>query len=101
MTSPFTYHDAKVALEALAMFRAGECPSPTQADSALGKLHLTPGTSMVQVSRFEAKAALDAISQMTDGNARDFVEWRKQTHGTRAQWQALLRIESKLLATLA
>ena len=50
MTSPFTYHDAKVALEALAMFRAGECPSPTQADSALGKLHLTPGTSMVQGS---------------------------------------------------
>jgi hypothetical protein len=48
------------------------------------------------LTRDEAQAALEAISQMTDGNARDFSEWRRQTCGTKAQWNALIRAEAKI-----
>lgn len=48
------------------------------------------------LTKGEAKAALDAISQMTFGNARDYSEWKSQTHGTRSQWEALLRAEAKI-----
>lgn len=44
----------------------------------------------------EIRAALEAISQMTDGNARDYREWRLQTGGHYATWLALLRAERKL-----
>ena len=50
----------------------------------------------IMLSPGEAKAALAAISEMTDGNARDFDEWRMQTHGTKNQWLALLRAEAKI-----
>lgn len=48
---------------------------------------LTPG---------EAKQACLAIGQMTDGNARDYAEWRLCTNGTRQQWQKLLSAEAAL-----
>lgn len=44
----------------------------------------------------ELRAAIHAISQMTDGNARDFEEWRLGTSGTYVEWKALLRAEAKL-----
>lgn len=50
----------------------------------------------VKLSPAEARAAFSAISQMTDGNARDFTEWRKSTSGTKAEWLALLRAEAKI-----
>lgn len=50
----------------------------------------------IKLTDAETRAVLDSISQMTDGNARDFAEWSLQTHGTRAQWNALLSAESKL-----
>jgi hypothetical protein len=53
------------------------------------KIDLTPA---------EIEAALNAISQMTNGNARDFSEWKLATHSTRAEWNALLRAEEKLEA---
>jgi hypothetical protein len=52
----------------------------------------------VYLTRPEARAALEAISQMTSGNARSFVEWRSQTSGTLADWRALLRAEAKIQA---
>lgn len=57
-------------------------------------------TKPVQLTQGEAKAALEAISQMTDGNARSFDEWRQQTHGTNGQWLALLRAEAKINAII-
>jgi hypothetical protein len=48
------------------------------------------------LTKEEASAALLAIGQMTNGNARDFNEWKLQTSGTRAEWNALLRAETKL-----
>lgn len=50
------------------------------------------------LTQAEAKAALEAISQMTEGNANDFTEWRKQTSGAFATWKALRRAEAKLTA---
>jgi hypothetical protein len=44
----------------------------------------------------ELWAALNAISQMTDGNARSFDEWKIMTHGSETEWSALLRAEAKL-----
>lgn len=52
----------------------------------------------IHLTRAEATAALNAIGQMTDGNARDFGEWHRSTSGTRAQWKALLRAECKIAA---
>jgi hypothetical protein len=51
---------------------------------------------VVRLTKAEAQAALDALGQMTCGNAYDFGEWRKNTSGTRAEWDALLRAEKKL-----
>lgn len=65
-------------------------------ESAQDKLHAAGADVWLAVSPGEAKAGLEAISQMTDGNARSFDEWRQQTHGTHAQWKALLRLEAKL-----
>ena len=50
----------------------------------------------VNLTRAEITAALEAISQMTDGNARDFEEWKLSTSGTWAEWQALCRVQRKL-----
>jgi hypothetical protein len=44
----------------------------------------------------EARAALEAIGQMTIGNARDFRSWRGQISGTRTEWKALLRAEAAI-----
>ena len=52
----------------------------------------------IKFTQGEARAALEAISQMTDGNARCFEEWRKQTCGSYSTWLALLRAEAKLVA---
>ena len=52
---------------------------------------------VVSLSDAEARATLEAISQMTSGNARDYREWNNQTHGSYAEWQALLRAEEKLI----
>ena len=49
-----------------------------------------------KLTKEEAKAAVQAISQMTLGNNYDFHEWKLRTHGTRAEWLALLRAEAKL-----
>jgi hypothetical protein len=54
----------------------------------------------ITLSTAEIKAALEAISQMTDGNNRDYDEWRQQTHLSHAAWRALLRIETKLQEAL-
>lgn len=51
---------------------------------------------VVTLSDAEARAALDAIGQMTQGNANSFTEWQSQTHGSHAEWLALLRAEAKL-----
>jgi hypothetical protein len=50
----------------------------------------------IRLTDAERRAALDAIGQMTDGNARDFSEWRQQTSGHISEWRALLRAEAKL-----
>ena len=52
----------------------------------------------IDLTLAEIEAALEAISEMTDGNARDFGEWKLATHRTRAEWNALLRAEEKLKA---
>lgn len=65
--------------------------------SALNKLREKPQpAALVPLTRAEAGAVIGAIGQMTDGNARDFGEWRKQTSGTRTQWLALLRAELRI-----
>ena len=46
----------------------------------------------------EINALLKAVGEHTDGNARDFYEWRLGTSGSRAEWNALLRAERKLTA---
>lgn len=56
--------------------------------------------NILQLTSAEARAALEAISQMTDGNGRDFSEWRLQTHGSHPRWLALLRAERKIMALL-
>lgn len=62
--------------------------------AAFDRLNALPdGVVLVPLTRFEARQALLAIDQLTGGNARDFNEWRLQTHGTRKQWDALLRAE--------
>lgn len=67
-------------------------------EAALGKLSTAPTrTVWVPFSKAEATAAAEAIGQMTDGNARDYSEWHKQTHGSPAQWRALISAEAKLL----
>ena len=50
----------------------------------------------VILTRAELSAVLEAISQMTDGNARDFSSWREQTCGNRREWANLLSGEGKL-----
>ena len=57
-------------------------------------------TDLVLTNR-EIIALINAVAQMTDGNARDFDEWRKQTSSTRREWNALLQGEAKLHAALA
>lgn len=52
----------------------------------------------VYLTKVEIAAALEAMSQMTSGNAYDFELWKEQTHGTRHEWKALKRAEEKLLA---
>jgi hypothetical protein len=52
----------------------------------------------VHLTRAEAAAAKEAISQMTFGNGHDFKEWKLSTHGTKAEWDALLSAEKKLIA---
>lgn len=54
----------------------------------------------VRLSDAELRAAIDAISQMTDGNARDYGEWKLCTGGSYAEWQALLRAQEKLQEAL-
>ncbi len=51
---------------------------------------------LIDLTPAEARAAKAALSQMTDGNARDFHEWQLSTHGTSAEWKALLRAEEKI-----
>jgi hypothetical protein len=51
---------------------------------------------VVMLSDAEARAALDAIGQMTQGNNNDFDEWKSQTHGSHAEWLALRRVEEKI-----
>lgn len=87
---------------ALSFALAGEAePSwgrnaPEHMQSVLDKLTSQSPEALIPVTKGEAKQMREAISQMTDGNARDFAEWRKQTHGTRSQWDALMRGEAKL-----
>lgn len=50
----------------------------------------------VKLTEAELRAALNAISQQTDGNARSFEEWRQGTSGSRHEWNALIRAEEKL-----
>lgn len=57
-------------------------------------------TITTKFTRAEAREALNAIGQMTDGNARCFEEWNKQTCGNRHEWNALLRAEAKLREAL-
>jgi hypothetical protein len=52
--------------------------------------------ALVPLTRVEANALCEAVSQMTDGKARDFNEWRFATRGTRRQWAALVRGEVRL-----
>ncbi len=52
------------------------------------------------LTKGEAKAALNAVGQMTGGNTYDFYEWRSQTSGTRSEWRALLNAEAKIKALL-
>lgn len=68
-------------------------------ESAHGKLCVAGGL-WLDVTRAEARAALGAIGQMTDGNGRDYREWRLQTHRSHAEWRTLLYIEQKLQALL-
>lgn len=63
--------------------------------------HTVVRRGAVFLTKGEAKAALQAIGQMTDGNARDYGEWTSQTHGTVSQWRALLRAEAKIAASVA
>jgi hypothetical protein len=86
--------------DALAFALAGEVePSwgrnaPRHMREALYKL--ASAHALVPLTKGEAAQLLEAVGQMTDGNARDFDEWRKQTHGSHAQWRALLKGEHKL-----
>jgi hypothetical protein len=52
----------------------------------------------VRLTQAEALAALRAISEMTDGNAHSFDEWRLATHRSYAEWKSLLRAEEKIKA---
>ncbi len=63
-------------------------------------LSLAKGSVMVPLSKFEIRQLLEAVSQMTWGNSRSFDEWRRQTHGTKAQWDALIAAEARLTAAL-
>ncbi len=56
---------------------------------------------MIPLSRAEIEAALNAIGQMTSGNAYDFGEWHKDTSGTRTEFNALIRAERKLRESLS
>jgi len=51
----------------------------------------------VTLTKAEILALLEAVGQMTDGNARDYPSWEQQTGGTPAQWRALLRGEVRLI----
>ena len=65
--------------------------------SASAKLYYAiTGTLWIPFTSMERNAVVQAIGQMTDGNARDFGEWKSQTHGTAAEWRALLRAEARL-----
>jgi len=57
---------------------------------------MTKRDGMPKLTRTELSAALEAISQMTDGNARSYDDWKSMTHGGKAEWNALLRAEAKL-----
>lgn len=96
---------AKYALQALqwTLHSADLSAEEREAIAMLVK-HLeaaSPTSALVVMSRPEIEAALNAMGQMTDGNARDFVEWRKCTSGSRAEWLALLRAEDKLQEAIA
>jgi hypothetical protein len=54
-------------------------------------------TRTITLTAGEARAALEAISQMTSGNGYSYSEWRSQTHGTYGEWQALRRAEKKII----
>lgn len=54
----------------------------------------------VVLTRAEIRALVNAVGQMTDGNANDFPSWRSQTSGTRTEWNALKAGEAKLLTAL-
>jgi hypothetical protein len=64
--------------------------------SAVQKIVTEERHQAIKLTKAEASAALDAISQMTDGNARDYSSWREQTCGAYATWQALIRAEQKI-----
>lgn len=59
-----------------------------------------PGRVGVSLTRAEIHAVLEAVGQMTSGNARSFDEWRQQTSGSKREWNALLRGEAALLAAI-
>jgi hypothetical protein len=59
-----------------------------------------PNAVWLPFSQAELRALVDAVGQMTEGNARDYSEWKSQTHQTRAEWHALLRAEATLLHAL-
>jgi len=54
----------------------------------------------IRLTVAEAKAALEAIGQMTQGNGYSFKEWHSQTSEPRRVWDALLRAEQKLRGCL-
>lgn len=79
---------AMIGEERLAVARAA---AQAIRDERRGAVWLTKG---------EARAVLDAISEMTDGNARDFAEWNRQTHRPHSVWRALLRAEAKIVEVI-
>jgi hypothetical protein len=52
---------------------------------------------LANLTRAEAEALIEAVSQMTGGNAYDYASWKECTSGTRKEWRALLRGEAKLI----
>jgi hypothetical protein len=106
-TPGLTYPEAKALLGVLgdidpAHFEGRTIAYETAAKSGEAKLGaLAKGVIMVPLSKFEIIQLLEAIGQMTDGNARSFDEWRKQTHGTISQWNALIAAEQRLRAAVS
>jgi hypothetical protein len=101
-----TYPEARSLLGMLgdidpAHFEGHGAAYEAAAKSGEEKLSALPkGAVMIVFSKFEIRQLLGAVGQMTDGNARSFDEWHSQTHGTQAQWDALIAAEKRLSAAL-